>query len=52
MSENTVFTSQEHAARTEVAYNHINRVAYYDLAAFFQLRRARLTLSLHHNGLT
>ena len=54
-------TSQEHAARTEVTYNLLdgmNRLAmvhgYYiihGLAAFFQLRRAWLTLSLHHDGL-
>ena len=64
---NAVFTSQEHAARTEVAYNLLdgmNRLAmghgYYvapdggsrarlyiihGLAAFFQLRKARLTPS-------
>ena len=54
-SGNAVFTSQEHAARTEVAYNLLdgmNRLAmghgYYiihGLAAFFQLRKARLTPS-------
>ena len=54
-SGNAVFTSQEHAARTEDAYNLLdgmNRLAmghgYYiihGLAAFFQLRRARLTPS-------
>ena len=54
-SGNAVFTSQEHAARTEVAYNlldSMNRLAmghgYYiirGLAAFFQLRGARLTPS-------
>ena len=64
-SGNAVFTSQEHAARTEVAYNLLdgmNRLAMGTtilsmvlLAAFFQLCRARLT-RLHspstHDGLT
>ena len=51
MSGNTVVTSQEYAARTEVAYNLLDDMS--GLAAFFQLRKAWLTRlhSLHHDGL-
>ena len=41
MSGNTVVTSQEHAARSEVAYNLLNGMNW--LAVFIQLCKARLT---------